>query len=79
MTNLKNARVCVLPARLAPMAVRDTRAPRRAPVLCWYIDKETGRLACRWIVSAAEPGDQDVPVHPRFVARMSAVGRRAAR
>lgn len=79
MTNLKNARVCVLPARLAPTAVRDTRAPRRAPVLCWYVDKETGRLACRWTVGAAEPGDQDVPVHPRFVARTGAARRRAAR
>lgn len=79
MTNFKNARLCVLPARLVPTAVRNTPAPPRAPVLCWYVDKETGRLACRWTVSAAEPGDQDVPVHPRFVARMSAVRRRAAR
>ncbi|OJU21709.1 MULTISPECIES: hypothetical protein [unclassified Sphingomonas] len=77
MTNLKNARVCALPARLAQVAVRDTLTPRRAPVLCWYVDRETGRLACRWI-AAAETDDQDVPIHPRFAARFTTVRRRAA-
>ncbi|MBV8239152.1 MAG: hypothetical protein JO221_10315 [Sphingomonas sp.] len=77
MTNLKNARICALSARLAQVTGRDPPAPRRALMLCWYVDKETGRLACRWI-AAAEAGDQDVPIHPRFAARINTVRRGAA-